>query len=338
MGLKLSLMITSFNCADSIDNAIESVIKQEKPFEWELLIGDDGSNDGTIEKIKKWEEQYPYNIKSYSIKRGNEKSKSGLRAARNRANLLLHSSGEYCAFLDGDDQLLGTDKFIKQIEILEKDTEKKISGVAHNILAVEYLNNKEYLMVDQTVSEGIVDSKRYWSSMYFHTNTIIFRKCCKEMMLNEKYRDYLNDNFITYIILQYGRIYYLKDTYAQYNITGNGLWTGKKRVFGCFRNIMLYDLERAINPGMKKCSFKRHLYDLLYISRNYKKEEDTNVIELIEDVNRNDFPITFLLANIIDVKRGDGVKRFFLVNAAEAYNIINHVIHIKEYISKNSNG
>ena len=47
-------MLTSYNLVDYIDTSIASVVNQEMPCDWELLIGDDGSNDGTVDKIKIW--------------------------------------------------------------------------------------------------------------------------------------------------------------------------------------------------------------------------------------------------------------------------------------------
>lgn len=332
--MELSIMVTCYNCVDSIDAAIDSVIKQEKPFSWELLIGDDGSTDGTVEKITKWCERYPENIHLYSMDRNGKDEKSGLRAARNRANLLVNASGRYLAFLDGDDQLLGTDKFVKQLHILENDKKNIISCVAHNILAIESLSGKHYNMVEDNLDSGIVDTTKYWNDMYFHTNTIVFRSDCKAMMLDKRYRDYLNDNFITFLILQYGSMYYINNVYAQYNITGSGLWTGKRRVYGCFRNVMLYDLERQINPNMRHSSFKRHLYDLLYISRNYDTNEDKNVFELLDGVMESDFPITFTLAKAGKLSLRKKIYRFYLTFGSEIYNFFEHLIHIKKYIMK----
>ena len=39
--MKISIMITSYNLEDCIDTAIESVVRQRMPCEWEILVGDD---------------------------------------------------------------------------------------------------------------------------------------------------------------------------------------------------------------------------------------------------------------------------------------------------------
>jgi glycosyltransferase involved in cell wall biosynthesis len=72
--------------------AIHSVLKQD--FEdFELIVVDDGSIDGTIEEIRKFGGrvrllQHPEN--------------QGVSAARNKG--ILHAKGKYIAFLDSDDQ------------------------------------------------------------------------------------------------------------------------------------------------------------------------------------------------------------------------------------------
>jgi glycosyltransferase involved in cell wall biosynthesis len=329
--MKLSVMITCYNCEDYIGQTIESVIKQEKPFEWELLIGDDGSDDSTVDIIKDWIDKYPDNIKLFIMERTKTSKKDGTRAAKNRANLLRHANGEYLAFLDGDDQLLGTDKFIQQVKILDSKEYQACSGCAHNIKVVDTSNTqntKIYNMIPKGQYNGIIDNQKYWKLMYFHTNTLVFREECKQLLLDEKYCDFLNDNFITYIVLQYGSLYYLDDVYAQYNVTGQGLWTGKKRVYGCFRNMILYDLELDINKKYKPSAFYRHLYDFVIIFRQYKGPEFDIIAPLFDNLKPDLFHYTYLMAKKGPYGMSQKIERFFLrveVSIRHALGLINAI-------------
>jgi glycosyltransferase involved in cell wall biosynthesis len=293
--MKVSILVTTYNCELYVDETIKSVVQQNMPFSWELLIGDDGSSDSTRDHISNWMKKYPKNIRMYVMKRDTDAKKDGTRAARNRANLLEKATGEYLIFLDGDDQFLGTEKIKKEVEILDSPKNKNCSCVAHNILANNVKEGKKYPLVDASVKEGIIDPKYYWKNLYFHTNTILFRSKCKELMLKPKYRDYLNDNFITYIIIQYGSIYYINKLWAQYNLTGDGLWTGKKRTYGCFRNLIIYDLQRDINMDYANESFIRHLYDFKYIFKYYDKSSRDKVAPLVSDLDKNLFHFTMLM-------------------------------------------
>ena len=50
---KFAIFITSYNYAEFIGQAIESVINQSDP-DWHLYIFDNGSTDNTEEIVKKW--------------------------------------------------------------------------------------------------------------------------------------------------------------------------------------------------------------------------------------------------------------------------------------------
>ena len=337
--IKVSIMITCYNCEACIDNAINSVIVQDMPFEWELLIGDDGSRDNTVSHVNEWINKYPNNIKLFILPRDINEKKDGTRAAKNRANLLEKAKGEYLIFLDGDDCFLGTEKIREQVKILDNPAFKKCSCVAHNIVANDIVNEKKYAMTPDEIESGIVNSKKYWKEMYFHTNTILFRNSCKKTMLDIKYRNFLNDNFITYIILQKGAIYYINKLWAQYNLTGEGLWTGKNRVYGCFRNLILYDLEIRLNQDMESESFIRHLYDFRYILTNYLSADKSAVMPLVEHLNIEDFPFTWLLYRFDDELTAEEKKdKDKLCSKVSFIFTINRLFHVpkklKEIIRK----
>jgi len=74
-----------------LKEAIDSVLAQD--FEdLELIVVDDGSNDGTLEEMKKY---------GGGVKFLRQPHNKGVSAARNRG--ILHAKGKYVAFLDSDD-------------------------------------------------------------------------------------------------------------------------------------------------------------------------------------------------------------------------------------------
>lgn len=300
MSVKLSIMITCYNLEQEIDNSIQSVIGMDKPFEWELLIGDDGSNDATVSHIKKWMSLYPNNIFLYIMDRSGEIKKDGTRAANNRANLLAHARGEYLIFLDGDDIFLGTEKLRKQVEMLDDPAYGQCSCIAHNSYAYYQNENKKRPLTPEGVNDGIVDTKKYLKSMYFHPNTIMFRCKCKDMMLQPEYKRYLNDNFITFIILQYGSIYYLHNIWAQYNLNGNGLWTGRSKTYGYFRNVILLDIEQSINRELSKSVFWRFASSIRMLFKNYDYQEKNEITSLVKNLSDPPFHYTMLCYRSLD--------------------------------------
>ena len=158
----------------------------------------------------------------------------------------------------------------------------------------------------------VLSFEEYWKDYYFHPNTILFKRECVSIMLDSLYSDYLNDNFITYLILQHGNVLYLDKTMAVYNITGEGLWTGHKRIYGVFRNLKLYDLELRINPKKKNISFIRHISDFNYVFSFYLRDDMDIIRPLFECLDQNIFPISSLLLYSHDAKGYDKIKLFIL--------------------------
>lgn len=93
---KVSIIMTSFNYATFITQAINSVIAQTYD-NWELIIVDDGSNDNSIRTIEDYTKKYP-NIFLYT-----HKNNSNLGIIKSIQLGLKKSTGEYIAFLESDD-------------------------------------------------------------------------------------------------------------------------------------------------------------------------------------------------------------------------------------------
>ncbi|HEO8420177.1 teichuronic acid biosynthesis protein TuaG [Niallia sp. FSL W8-0635] len=95
MAPSVSIIMPSYNCKEYISFSIESVRAQTYT-DWELLIVDDHSTDGTVELLKEWEKADGRIRVFYRTVNG------GAAIARNMA--LDHACGKYIAFLDSDDR------------------------------------------------------------------------------------------------------------------------------------------------------------------------------------------------------------------------------------------
>jgi glycosyltransferase involved in cell wall biosynthesis len=95
-----------------LDESIASVFAQTYP-NWELLLVDDGSSDGSSELARDWAERHPFRVRYLTHP---ENANRGMSASRNLG--IAHACGEYLAFLDADDVWLPP-KLSQQVALLE---------------------------------------------------------------------------------------------------------------------------------------------------------------------------------------------------------------------------
>lgn len=105
--MKISFLVTYFNQKKYVEQSIKSILAIEKPCDWEIIVGDDGSTDGTIEEVEKFIRFYPDKIKLFIMPRELGKTYDAVkRASANRLNILEQSTGDIFCTLDGDDFFL----------------------------------------------------------------------------------------------------------------------------------------------------------------------------------------------------------------------------------------
>src|SRR4026207_1049489 len=93
---KVSVYLITFNQAQFIAKALESVLMQKTVFDYEIVVGDDCSTDGTIEILKSYQQRHPQKLK---LVLHNE----NVGMMRNALDVLANCTGEYIACLEGDD-------------------------------------------------------------------------------------------------------------------------------------------------------------------------------------------------------------------------------------------
>jgi glycosyltransferase involved in cell wall biosynthesis len=107
----VSVVLIFFNEYRFLDDAIKSVLAQTCP-DWELLLVDDGSTDGSADIALRYAREYPARIRYLTH---NARANRGPSASRNLG--IRHARGRFFAFLDGDDVWL-PEKLIEQLAIM----------------------------------------------------------------------------------------------------------------------------------------------------------------------------------------------------------------------------
>lgn len=117
----VSVIIPVFNAGEFLREAIESILYQTYK-NFEFIIVDDCSTDGSWKIIKSYQKKYPAKIKTIRLK------KNLNRGGDSCANLAIkRAKGKYIARMDADD-IAVIDKLEKQVEFLEENPDIFLVG------------------------------------------------------------------------------------------------------------------------------------------------------------------------------------------------------------------
>jgi glycosyltransferase involved in cell wall biosynthesis len=95
--MKLSVIIPCFNVADTIATQLEALANQRWSESWEVIVSDNGSTDGSMGIVKKYEGRLPH------LRIVDASDRRGRGYARNIAAKVAR--GESLAFCDADDEV-----------------------------------------------------------------------------------------------------------------------------------------------------------------------------------------------------------------------------------------
>lgn len=108
----ISIISGIYNCADTLPEAIESILAQTVT-DWEWILCDDASGDNTYDIAQEYADKYPGKF----VLIRNERN-MGLNYTLNRC--LEHAQGKYIARMDGDD-LSSPERFEEELRCLEEN-------------------------------------------------------------------------------------------------------------------------------------------------------------------------------------------------------------------------
>jgi glycosyltransferase involved in cell wall biosynthesis len=126
--MKLSVALITYNQERFIAQAIESALAQKMNFDYEIVIGEDCSTDGTRAIVVDFARRYPDHIRPIL----REQNIGGLQ---NIESTLDACRGQYVAILEGDDYWTCKDKLQRQADFL--DTHPDCAICCHRVLFLD---------------------------------------------------------------------------------------------------------------------------------------------------------------------------------------------------------
>lgn len=175
----VSVIIPSYNYADYIGRAIDSVLSQSF-HDLEIIVVDDASTDNTHGVIDQFNDQRIFYIR--------HEVNQGPNAARNTG--ILHSRGSLLAFLDSDDFWM-PDKLKLQIEYFNHGS-ANLGAVFTGIKIFDkHTNQYNVLTNEDNIAYGLKDILR--GNLLGSSSAIIHARCFKTLGLFDTTMRYCED-------------------------------------------------------------------------------------------------------------------------------------------------
>ena len=270
--MTVSICVITYNHVNFIEKTILSLLNQQCSFDFEIVVSDDSSNDGTSEVCLKLAQQYS------KIKYFNQKYNIGMMS--NFKFAINHCSGDYIALCEGDDYWIDEQKIQKQFTFLEKNRE--FSVCASYVYIADEINKSNYIpQFKKTVlnySDFAINgcSGVYTCTMFFKKTRNLIDKINQNWFLNLDGADH----FLLLLLTSTGKkVIILNDVTAVYRVHSKGVWTSKyeiNRIIDSKKN-QLYYLENIRNDSKTKKYFSLSMMRLEY-SFNKKSRSKNNYL------------------------------------------------------------
>lgn len=226
----VTILLATYNGKDYIAEQLDSLLGQSYS-SFVCYIHDDGSTDGTIEIIKKYEERFPDKFKIYDYER---KGSSQL----NFYSLLPFITTPYAMFCDQDD-VWKKDKIekelneLKKLELEEGDipilvfTDLEVVDKQLNTIDTSFFKymsiNPENTSIKLLLFDGVAAGC-----------TIMLNKKLVDLINRSNHGEIMHDLWATFIASALGKIVFLPESTIYYRQHGNNVIgakiKGKKRI------------------------------------------------------------------------------------------------------------
>jgi len=236
--MQLSIITINLNNITGLRKTIESVANQSyKDFEY--IIIDGGSNDGSVEVIKKFEDKLAYWV---------SEPDKGIYSAMNKG--ILRSKGDYLLFLHSGDWLADDG-------VLSRIFSKSRSA---DILCgdMNFVTNGRFSL-RKAADENQLSLSYFFNNSLCHPATFIARRLFNDNLYDESYKSAADKKFFTEkIIMSNCSIKRLNEIVSNFNTEGHSSRPEN-------RILIKEENERILNQLMQP----RIIKDLLLIKNNF---------------------------------------------------------------------
>ena len=229
----VSVRLVTYNHEPYIRKCLESVVGQKTDFEYEVVIGEDCSQDKTRDICFEFQKRYPEKVRVLWAD-VNVYDRGG-----NQARTAYRCRGDYIAYLEGDDYWTDNRKLQKQISLMQNAN--AVCCVAN--FYTRYLDGRVTCSGYRPKDGVFLQNDMF--RFYPHTSTYVVRRDVRESWRNVFYSirgGY--DVIFLHCLIEIGKVVMLEDVVSTYRLTGAGVATSlsgqEKQIFAIKQYLDLY--------------------------------------------------------------------------------------------------
>lgn len=216
--VRVSVLVMSYRHERYVARALDSVLEQDAGLSYEVLVGDDASDDGSRAIIAEYAAAHPDRIRTLF-----PDANLGLAGKAMFNALLQRARGEYVAKLDGDDHWTSPAKLRRQVAYL--DAHPDCSMCFHNVLWHHEDGSRPpvpYNSADQPADIGMQD---LLAGNPVASCSAVFRREAIVPLPAWFFEQLWGDWQLNFLASKRGRIHYLPELMAVHLTHPHGMWS-----------------------------------------------------------------------------------------------------------------
>ena len=201
-----SVLMLTYNHAAFVEEAVRSVLAQQCDFPFEIVLADDASTDGTLEKVLDLQRLRPDLLRVLPAERN-------LGIPANFERCLAACRAPYVAMLEGDDFWTDGTKLQRQVDQLARDHTLALSACRTRNRQFWAPVKERYALADLL--------RRY----LFHTSSLVFRKDATDRFAADPGVRALDSLLIAHLAT-HGDCGFIDREMSSYRRHAGGAWSG----------------------------------------------------------------------------------------------------------------